>query len=527
MKRTVLKSVFSFVLAASLAVTGVFAAEPDVYGKQDFFPEDQRNITIIDAVHAYDLNPHTASYTSESQILTGLYEGLFSYNPVTLEPEYALCKSYKMSRDKKRWTFVLREDAKFSNGEDITAATIRDSWLTLLKTPNAPFASLIDCVTGASDYRNGIGSMNDVRIEARDSYTLVVHLTEPTEQLPRILCHHAFSAVSRKKNVYSGPFVLRSYKNGRLELSKNKNFHDADTVVIPGITIIQSDDAEENAFLFNTGAADWVMGSVNAMKILNGDAVRVSAEFGTSYLFFKIKNKPWNNAAFRLALLEAIPYTKLRELYSVPATTLVYPLMGYPSVPGWDDWDAPDALAMMKEARKQAGLSQDEIIPLVFAIVDSPLMQGWAEVLKKAWEPLGVSLIVQTATAEEYNAQIPTWNADLFSYSWIGDYADPTAFLELFRSNSTLNVARYSNADFDSLLNDAGRTSDAGERYKLLSKAETLLLDDGMVIPVSHPVALNVINTSLVGGWTTNALDLHPLRYMYIRRRTLRIPNTI
>ncbi|MBP5283438.1 MAG: peptide ABC transporter substrate-binding protein, partial [Treponema sp.] len=62
--------------------------------------EVQREIRIITAKHAYDLNPHTASYANEAQLLTGLYEGLFSYNPVTLEPVNAICESYKISRDK-------------------------------------------------------------------------------------------------------------------------------------------------------------------------------------------------------------------------------------------------------------------------------------------------------------------------------------------------------------------------------------------------------------------------------------------
>ena len=512
----------------SLIGTFVFCAESfcvDVYSRPDFFPEDQRNVVIVDSTTQYDLNPHTASYTSESQIATGLYEGLFSYNPVTLEPDYAICTSFTLSRNQKRWTFTLRKDAKFSDGEPITAQTIKDSWMSLLSNPSAPFSSMIDCISGAEEYRKGTGKAEDVRISVRSNTTLVVYLREPTNHLPRILCHQAFSAIS-PKNAYSGPFALKSYEDGRLEMIKNEHYYDAANVALPGITVIQSDDADNNTYLFNTSNADWVSGDVKAQQILNQSSIHINAEFGTTYLFFKMKNQPWNNAEFRQALLEAVPYKKLRRDYTIPATTLVYPLSGYPTVLGLEDFDIEDAKLMMSDARKKAGIAQDEKIPLIFAIIDSPLMQRWASILKKAWEPLGVSLIVQTATTSRYNPSIPDWNADLFSYSWIGDYADPLAFLELFRGGSSLNVANYASDEYDSLLKDASLTKDSSERYKILSKAEQLLLDDSMIIPVSHPVSLNFINLDKIGGWTPNALDLHPLKHLYIKRKNV-VPRNV
>ncbi|MBR6297160.1 MAG: peptide ABC transporter substrate-binding protein [Treponema sp.] len=517
------KSVISLVGVSALCAY-LFCA--DIYSKADFYPEDQRTVVMVDTPTSYDLNPQTACYTSEAQIATGLYEGLFTYNPVTLEPDYALCTSYTLSRNQKRWTFTIRKDAKFSDGEPITAQTIKDSWMRLLANPNAPFSSMIDCISGAEEYRTGKGSAEDVRISVRSNTTLVVYLREPTNHLPRILCHHSFSAVSTKDNAYSGPFALKSYEKGRLEMVKNEHYYDAANVVIPGVTVIQSDDTSNNTFLYNTGKADWITGDANAQQILNKDSLHVNAEFGTSYLFFKIKNQPWNNAEFRQALLEALPYKKLRKDYTIPATTLVYPLSGYPNVVGLEDYDIEDAKLMMQDARKKAGIPQDQKITLTFAIIDSQLMQKWASILKKAWEPLGVSLVVQTSTISEYNPSIPGWDADLFSYSWIGDYADPLAFLELFRGGSSLNVAGYANAEYDSLLREASLTKDSSERYKILAKAEQMLLDDSMVIPISHPVSLNFINLNRIGGWTPNALDLHPFKYLYIRRKIV-VPRNV
>jgi oligopeptide transport system substrate-binding protein len=529
-----MKSIVGTVLAAVL-LWPVFSAP--VYNPQAARDADdipgveralQRNVVMLTMGHTYNLDPQTASYTSEAQLLSGLYEGLFSYNPVTLEPQNALCSSYKLSRNKKRWTFTIIDGAKFSSGEKITASTFRESWLNLLANPNAPYASLLDCIEGARNYRQGKGKRDEVGITARDDKTLVIHLEEPAEHLPKILCHHAFSAVSKRKNAYSGAFALTSYENGRLELVKNKNYREASSILIPGITIIQSDDLDENAYLYNTGMVDWIPeGNVNASKIINRNSIKVAAEFGTYYIFFKLNDKKWNTREIREALLEAIPYDKLREGITVPATTLVYPLTGYPEVAGFDDYDSDDAVMMMSKAREKAGLSAKEKISVKFGITDSEFMKNFAQILQKAWQPLGVELISEIKGSEAYNAEIPDWDADLFAYSWIGDFADPLAFLELFRSNSSLNVAKYDNEEFDSLLHQASVAGNSSQHYELLAKAETMLLDDCVVIPVYHPVSLHVIDTDIIGGWQSNAMDLHPFKYFYIRRKEPTLPNLV
>src|SRR5574344_1365925 len=396
-------------------------------------PALQRNFVIIDAGHEYDLNPHTATYSSEAQILSGLYEGLYSYDPVTLDPVPALAISYKISRDKKRWTFTLRDNALFSNGDPITASVFRDSWLSLLATPDAPYASLLDCIKGAAEYRNGKCTADDVGITARDDSTLVVTLNSPTAHLQRILCHHAFSAVSTKENVYSGAFAVQEYAKGKLTLIRNEAYWDKKNVALPQITVFQSDDLTENTWKYNMGDADWISGVVDTQKLLSKESIRIAAEFGTEYLFFSCKNEPWTNPDFRNALLTAVPWKELRANSLVPAATLVYPLTGYPTVEGLNDDDADEALMLMNAARKSAGIAKDKLITLTFGISGSERMKKEAELLKAAWEPLGVNLVVQTTPEDRYLTSISGWNADLFSYSWIGDFADPLAFLELFR----------------------------------------------------------------------------------------------
>lgn len=513
------KILFSVVLAFFKAT---------IFFAQDIASE-QRAVNIAVPNHIYNTNPFTASYTSEAQLFTGLHEGLFSYDPVTLAPLPALCKSYKISRDKKRWTLTLRENAKFSNGESIKAQDVRDSFIRLLGTRGAPFASLIDNISGAQEFREGYGKAEDVKIDVRDDYTIVIRLKEPMGHLPKILCHHSFSIVHTDENVYSGPFILEKIDMSEIILKKNPEYWDADNVKIPGINFTVSDDYPENSFKFNTGKLDWICGNADYSKIINKTHLQMNAEFGTVYLFFKMQNSPWTNPEFRNALIEAIPYDTLRKEYTIQAESLVNPLTGYPKVTGIADWDASDAAEMMKGARKKYGINQDEKLTLVFAVISGDEhLKKWGELLKEAWEPLGVELVMQNTTPDRYNLAIPQWNADLFYYSWIGDFADPLAFLELFRGGSSLNNSGWKNESYDNLLLEALRNNSIEERYKLMAQAEQILLDDGMIIPISHPVCAHLIDLSVIGGWKGNALDIHPLKYLYIKEPPKKkIPNLV
>ena len=294
-----------------------------------------------------------------------------------------------------------------------------------------------------------------------------------------------------------------------------------------GITFIQSDDIKENTHLFNTGDADWVTGGIDTTGVFNQNAVHISAEFGTQYLFFKGQNEPWNDPNIRMALLEAVPWKELRKNYLVPAATFVYPLNGYPSVTGLSDCDPEDAVEMMNDAREKLGIPLDKKLSLVFAITDVEYMKNQYELLKAAWAPLGVELTVQSTPAERYNTSIESWNADLFSYTWVGDFADPLAFLELFRGGSSLNVSKYNSEKYNDLLDKAANANDSTSHNKFLSEAEQCLLDNGVVIPISHPVCLHVIDLDCIGGWTTNALDIHPLRYLYVKHSETTVPNLV
>ena len=519
----------SFFILMVFLSAAMFADEPDDSILAEEEKEDtavqnnypQHELNVIMSAYRLNLNPALASYNSEAQILNSLYEGLFNYDSKTLDPIPAIAESFKISKNKKRWTFTIRKNCAFSDGTPITAQTVRDSWISLLSTPDAPYASLLDCIVNAADFRNGKAKAEAVGINAKDDQTLIVNLNSPTAHFNRILCHHAFSVTKKDLSAYSGAYAIDRNEKNSLHLIKNMHYWDEKHVQIPSIQISLSNDETENTWLFNTGRTDWIMSIVDSNKLLNKNTIRLSAIFGTTYLFFNCKNSPWDKADFRNALLTAVPWKELRSSHLIPATTLVYPISGYTSPEGLTETSEEDALEMMKEARKKAGIKEDEILSVTYAVSSgSEVHKKQAEILKKAWEKLGVELKVQTTTEDRYIESISGWNADIFSYSWIGDYADPSAFLELFREGSTLNETAWKNSEFTKTLTESDGMTNQSERYKLLSKAEEILLNDGVVMPVGHSLSLHAIDLNSIGGWYTNALDIHPFRTMFFRANT-------
>ncbi|MBR5866300.1 MAG: peptide ABC transporter substrate-binding protein [Spirochaetaceae bacterium] len=488
---------------------------------------EEKVFTIIDSFHEYNLNPQLANYSSDAQILTGLYEGLFSYDPQTLEPVPAIIESYKISRNKLRWSFVIRENAKFSNGEFITSSHVKDSWLKLLNPKmQAPFASLFDCIQGAKEYRTGEGKAEDVGIFIQSEKQFSVLLKTPAEHLDSILCHHSFSVVHSDSNVYSGAFVLESYENNVLTLKKNTEYYDAENVPSEIIKVIQSDDVKENAYLFNIGKVDWVISQIDINSVIDYKSIFITPEFATEYMFFKCDRFPWDREDFRNALLTAVPWGKLRSQAIVPAECFIYSLSNYKSPVGITETDSALAKAMLDTAKKTAGMAENKNPEIILAIADNDYMKAQAEILRTAWEAIGVKVKISKTPVERYLDSISGWKADIFSYTWIGDFADPLAFLELFRSDSSLNESSWVNPAYDSLLEKASQKTGA-ERMEILSGAEDVLLSDGVVLPISHPVTLNVLDKKAVIGWYVNALDIHPLKYLSKKKVDVYVPNLV
>jgi len=237
----------------------------------------------------------------------------------------------------------------------------------------------------------------------------------------------------------------------------------------------------------------------------------ISAQFGTEFMFFRDDREPWTDPALRNAVLTAIPWSKLRNGNIVTATSLILPLQNYPDIIGLTDYD-PD---LAKEMLAEAGYSQTDNLTLKIAIPDYPNAKNEANSIKEGLAQIGITVEIILCDPNTYLESFDSIDADVFTYTWIGDFADPLAFLELFRKDSTLRETNWTNDTFEQLIQDASALTDVTERYKKLAEAEQVLIDSGLIIPISHPVAADCIDTEILGGWYSNVLDIHPLKDLY------------
>jgi oligopeptide transport system substrate-binding protein len=490
-------------------------------------PWPQQEFVVNISGNMPEWRAHKAYAADEAQIFTAMYEGLFVYDPYNLDPLPALAESWVLSGDGLEWKFRMRDGAKFSNGDPISALDIRNSWIALLDPElAAPYASLLDPIAGVADYRSGKNKdAASVGILAVDDRTLVVKLVTPAPQLPKILCHHAFSAVHASdlardkaptaeagfKPVSSGAFVVSSISPGEIILTKNPRYWDEAKVLLPSIKLILSNDAATLTGQFNLGQIHWLGGSSVIDKVLDTSTLHVTPMFSTEYFFFRSTWGPWSDSKVRNALLLAVPWKDFRADYLIPAKTLVFPIAGYPQLEGIGTQNVEQARKLLADA----GIADPAAMtPIVISIPDAQAFDKLARTLKTAWEAIGLKVTIRTIPYDDYYKSLRTDDYTLGVTSWIGDFADPLSFLELFRPTSTLNDSGWNSPAFEKLITDAGSIKQGKDRYAKLAEAEKILLAEGIILPVAHNPSLNIIDTNGISGWYPNALDLHPFKYI-------------
>lgn len=497
---------------------------------QDDFPQQQFVANISASVPEW--RPHRAYNADEAQILSAVFEGLFVYDPYNLDPVPALAESWSVSADGLLWTFQIRKDAKFSNGDPVTAATFRDSWLNLLSPAlSAPYASLLDDVAGARAFRTGSEKDPEkVGIAATAERTLQVRLNSPAEHLPKILCHHAFSAIhpsdlavsaaaqpdASYKPVSSGPFTITKTGAEEILLEKNPSYWDAAHVYIPSIKLKISEDADALTQGFNRGDIHWLAGAVKIDRVLDAAAVHITPMFATEYFFFRTTWGAGADSRVRKALLLSVSWEELRNSYLIPATTLVFPIAGYPEIEGVETYDLAAARKLMDSWRAENPAASAE---LVISIPESENYSALAAILEAGWEEIGFTVSVRTTPYGDYYNSLRSDDYTLGITSWIGDFADPLTFLEMFRPDSSLNDSGWKNSEYERMITEASGKKQAKERYAKLAEAEKLLLAEGVILPIGHNPALNVLDMDGITGWYPNALDIHPFKFIRFNQK--------
>jgi len=491
---------------------------------------DRDELTVAFSKHDVELDFRKSFLASEAQLFTAIYEGLFSYHPFTLEPVPALAERWELSEDKRQWTFTIRRNARFWNGDELTAEDFRASWISLLDPKrDSPYSSLFDIIEGARDFRNGIEKdPANVGISAPDSRTLVVKLNSPASFFPAMLCHHSFSPIHRSlvdKNLWApgprranwtppvsnGPFRISTMNEDSIVLLRNDQYWDNRRVSFKKITIKYTDTADEASSLWNSGEARWIAGDVNVETLTDRSGIQVNVMFATHYYFIRSADKPWNDHRLRRAMILVLPWEEIRAAHYLPAETLIFPITGYPKVNGITEADYEEAEKLMAQAGFSGGAGVPE---LVIRLPPSREAARIGAIMAGAWkDKLKLNVRVEIIPYERYFQSMKEDGYIIGSSTWIGDFADPYTFLQMWRRDSNLNDARYDDADYEALI-ERSMTEEGNVRLATLAEAEKLLLDRGTVLPVSYSPALNIVDINEVDGWFPNALDIHPFKYL-------------
>ena len=429
------------------------------------------------------LNPYTASDSNSVVIMLNLYDGLFSYDSTTSEPIPALAESYIVSEDGLKWTFTLRK-ARFSDGSDITSRTFEESWNYML---GGPLASNLDFVKRRAD-----GKLD---LETPDKRTLIVNLKYSVPYLPSLLCQPCLAAI-KDTGSYSGAYTLLSQSDEKIRLERNPYYWDTVQTDFVEITLGEGYD---KAFL--DGQIQWSLAPITDAS----DYMVLSELYATTFFYFSAKEGAYANESIRKALVEIIPWDIIRGIQqSLKESTSLVPNSGLDA-----EMDT-DYLTLLAEGGYPYGEKKLPIINM--AVTRGSQNTVAAELISRIWSTkLGITVTLNTVPLSVF-ASIPEENPyDFCTITWIGDYFDPMAFLQLFASDSSYNLANFSDDRYDRLLALA-MNADEISRRELLLQAEQLLLDSGVVIPVSTAFATNFIRKDMISGWETNPLDIHPFK---------------
>ncbi len=464
------------------------------------------------------LDPDLATGTHDSWVLQHLFEGLMKYDE-NGELVNGMAKDYKVSDDGLNWTFTIRDDVKWSNGDPVTAQDFEFAWKRLLDPELASdYAYQLYYLKNAEAYNAGEGNLtaDDVGVKAADDKTLEVTLENPTPYFQGLTAFYSLYPVhkatveanpdwakdpSTGHYVSNGPFILKEWAhNDYIKLEKNPNYYDADKVKLAGIEFDILEDENTSYQKYEGGEYDLIVSPpstvIQKMKSENNPELHLDPQIGTYYFAFNTQKKPFDNAKVRHAFSMALDRQTIIDNVvlggQLPGTGMVPP--GLHDDQGKDfreangayaQEDATKAKALLEEGLKEAGASLADLNGTVLIYNTSEGHKKIAQAVQDMWKKnLGVDITLENM---EFQVLIDRRRAGDFSISragWIGDYADPMTMLDLFTTGNPQNDAKWSNPEFDKNIKIAKTSNDAKVRMDAMKAAEKVMMDDMPIIPL-------------------------------------------
>jgi oligopeptide transport system substrate-binding protein len=486
------------------------------------------------------LDPSLCTDIIGQRVIDDLFEGLVRVDPAgQIVPGVA--RTWESSPDGRKWTFHLRDDARWSNGDKVTAGDFVYGWQREVDPRTASETSeQLAPIVNALAIAAGGKPPESLGVRARDALTLDVQLEAPTGYFLQLLTnpylfpqHQATieaygpSWTDAGKLVGNGAFSLFAQRiNGAIQLRRNPHYWDAARVRLNEVTYFPVTERNSAVSRYLAGDVDLTDGfpidDIGWLRQRIGSEVKLAPYFGTVMLGMNVSRPPFNSLPLRQAMNMAIDRNviaeKLRRGLYLPAHNIVPPLDGYPAVlPEWVAWPAEKRHARARELYAQAGYSREKPLRVVFSYPTQDADTGLIiEALVAMWRlNLGAEVTLANEEWRVHQQNRRLGKSDLYWVAWIGDYPDPLTFLALAKKNNAQNYGRYSNASFDRALASAASSADPAQRNRDYAEAEARLNEDPAFIPIYFYKSRHLVH-SYVKGWDTNVMDRNLSRDLYL-----------
>jgi len=478
------------------------------------------------------LDPQRARAVEAQRILRDLCEGLTTLaKDASTAPGVA--KEWSVSEDGKTYTFTLRPEARWSNGDKVVAEDFVAGLRRLVDPATASqYAQIVDVIENAGDIIAGKKKPEELGVSAPDESTVVVQLAAPAPYLPGLLAHPSTCPVHRPTlaahpnelskpgvMVSNGAFVLKEWVQGLHVLAvRNPSYWNNAATKLDGVKYFIIPD--ENAELTRYRAGDLHVtevvprGQFEWIKQNLGSELHIGPQLNTYYYGFNLRRPPFkDNPGLRRALSMAIDREKLAQMVlkvgEVPAYGWIPPGVYQYTSQKFDYADMPMA-ERIAEARKlyaAAGYSAADPLRFELRYNSGEVHDRLAVAITSMWkETLGAEVRPVAVEFKSLLQDIDRGDVDMFRSSWLGDYNDAYTFAQYLKSDFGINLPRYESAEYDRLLTAAAAEPDVAKRRALLEEAERVALKDHPLMPLYFYVNKHLVKPE-VQGWYDNVMN--------------------
>jgi len=517
---------WSLLLAALLLVSTVLAAcggsdEKSSKGSGASDKSSEQVLHLINTDQIPTMDSSMATDTFAFQFLGESMEGLYRLGKDG-KIEDGIATDHQVSDDGLTWTFKLREDAKWSNGDPVTAHDFVYAWQRAVdpKTGSeyGPYM-MGGVIKNATAVNKGEVPVEELGVRAEDDYTLVVELENPTPYFESLTTFGTYLPMNQKfveaqgdkyatstdTLVFNGPFTLEKWTStaNKWELVKNENYWDKDSVKLDKITFVVVKDPQAGVDLYEKGEVDrtTLTSDLVDMYASNDDYITIPQ---ASVFWLKLNQErngektPLANVNIRKAIMMAVDkeagVNEILNNGSISANGLIP--KGFVKVPntGKDFREQNGDLAVYnkEEAKKywEQGLKELGVdsISLEFMGDDTETAKVFNEYIANQLKTNlpGLDITIKNVPFEQRLDADTAQDYDIQFAGWGPDYLDPYTFLNLWITDGGNNKMSYSNPEYDKLLQDIQTTyaNDQDKRYEAMLKAEKILFEDAAIAPI-------------------------------------------